>query len=217
MTLRNRYLIVLTCLLPLTGCVKDGPGERCPPPDYEIVISEIADIPANVTFDRVEVDIYGSCWKAIATVTGENVDGTVVLTLPGSLAADDLQQSVRSGNDDLCGHWLASSDNPDARVAGLRDMIAYNGEKRVGRVYVTDWPRSGTIVGKSWVYYHFADRPFTLSGTYGTYRYAASFARGWNAYCNTNLSERTGTGTVLCTTSIPTGTDFVWRFESWVY
>lgn len=179
-----------------------------------ILISDIVGLPEKDFFDKVQVEISGSCWEMIAMVEAAYEDGKITLELPTEFSAEQLSQVVRSHSTDYCGFWPATSDDTEALVAGLGDIIAYKGDQRVGMLSLTDWSGEGSVAGKYVVYYHYADRPFTLSGYSSTYTYEASFEKGWNAYANVSLTEE---GTVLCTTSIPEEVSLTWYFKSWLY
>ncbi|WP_280746921.1 hypothetical protein [Parabacteroides sp. PF5-9] len=184
--------------------------------ENEIIISEIAGIPENVSFNKVKIEITGSCWEVIDLIEANYSEGVAIVSLPAHLPEEKLQLVVRLNNN-MCGFWDATSDNTDARVAALGDIIAYNNNEQVGRIYLSDWSGEGSAAHKSFVYYHYADRPFTLSGKNATYNYSASFKEGWNAYANINPAESHGPGGVFCTTTITEKTPLSWHFESWVY
>lgn len=217
MTKTRLYAAAFVLATTFASCVTDDEPEIIIARPYEITISNITNIPEGVTFDKVRAEVSGVDWKTIAAVEAAYIGGKIVLTLPIDIPDEDLQQSIRSQATDIYGYWWAKSDNGNAKVAGLRDIIAYNGDQRVGRLQLTNWTGGGSATGISYIYYHYANEPFTLSGTYMTYTFQASFATGWNAYANTNLSEESGQGAVLCTTTIPENAGLVWRFESWVY
>jgi len=207
--------LILMALCLSTGCSKDDDPIDIPTPNTclkqnDIIISDIADIPEGVLIDQVKAEITGNCWDVIDVVEASYAEGTVTLSLPATFSTEKLQRVVRSDDKDYCAFWRASADNKDALVAGLGDIFAYSNNKRVGRIYLSDWTGQGSSLEKSFVYYHFADRDFTLSGTYRTYTYQATFRKGWNAYINTNILE-SDEGSVLCTTTIPEEKQFTWR------
>lgn len=215
------FLFLFACLGVVCGCSDDAdlPGEE---PEVipatclannKIYLSDIAGIPESVTFNKVKVEISGSCWEVIDLVEAPYEDGKAVLLLPASFPAGKLQPAIRIDGD-ICGHWEAVIDRPEARVAALKDIIAYHDEQRVGRIYLTDWEGEGSTLHKSYLYYQYADSPFTLSGFSKTYTYKASFEEGWNAYANVNQLESSRSGGVLCTTSIAEELSLVWRFNS---
>ncbi len=186
--------------------------------DNEVLISHIVGIPGNVTFDKVKVQISGKCWDIIQEVEAAYEDGKIILSLPTEFPAESLSQVVRSGDSSsetyYCGFWPGTSDDTDALVAGLGDIIAYKGEQRVGMISLTDWSGEGSVVDKLFVFYHYADRPFKLSGSNASYIYNASFKKGWNAYGHISQTEG---GRTLCTTTIEEEALPVWYFKSWIY
>jgi len=117
----------------------------------------------------------------------------------------------------MCGYWPATSDEPNALVATLGDIIAYQGTDKVGRIYSSNWSGEGSTAGKAFVYYQYADRPFSLTGQNNSYYYSdCTFKEGWNSYANINPVTEGGTsGNIHCTTTVPE--DIFWCFESWVY
>ncbi len=221
--IRNIYWFFLFFFCVPTACVDDGCD---PPPSMPVVISGIEGIPEGVTFDRVRADISGFDWSVIATIEAEYVDGQATLIIPSPLKAKELAKVTsdykgdRNANPpvrpDYSGFWPGTASDDGAMVAGLGDIFAYNGEQRVGRIYLTDWPGSGSQVGYSWADFHYADRNYNLSGSYNSYAYSASFNRGWNVYANKNL-KNSGSGSILCTTETDWDAAFVWRFESQVF
>lgn len=224
-------LLLLTGFLLLTYSCQDEkapPEEEIPEPELpviipatclmnnEIIIKEIAGIPEHVTFNRIKAEISGNCWEVIDAVEAVYKEGKAVLSLPQTFPAGKLQTVVRVDND-MCGHWSATSDDNNAQVAALKDIFAYNNDERVGRLYLTDWVGEGSNLHKSYIYYHYADRPFTLSGADKSFNYAATFSKGWNAYANLKKSESFGKGSALCTTDIAEDAPLVWRFETQKY
>lgn len=213
-------LFFLVFIVLLSACAKEE-AEPIEPPAPEptvepsIIIAKINNIPANVTFDRVEANITGECWSNIGTVKAKYENGCAIIILPTDFTAEQLQIVDRRDNN-MCGHWPATSDNPDALVATLGDIIAYHGDDKVGRVYSTNWPGKGSSAGKAFVYYQYADRPFSLTGRNNSYYYSdCTFSKGWNGYVNINPASEETSGNIHCTTSIPN--DIFWNFESWVY
>ena len=219
-------LFFLSSLSLLTGCSDDedkGKEEEIEKPApiaclYEnaITISDIDGIPDNVTFDKIKATISGTYWEVIETVETTYKQGSAVLALPATFSSEKLQPADRTDKDKY-GYWPGVSSDPQAMVAALGDFIAYKGDTRVGRVFLSDWSRKGSSAGKAFIYYHFADRDYDLSGSNKSYYYNASFKKGWNAYANINPTSEETVGNILCTTSIPTETGLRWRFESWVY
>lgn len=220
------FLFMLSGLLLLSGCRKDGEPPMSMPPntgldDNKITISNIEGIPANVSFNKIAVELYGTDWEIIGGATASYHEGKAVLTLPNVFSEQSLMKAVRSNASDYTGCWPAVTDNPDARVAGLRDIFAYNNEERVGRIYLSNWSGKGAMSSKVFIKYHYADSPYTLSGynftikpsTQKSYKYEISFERGWNAYAEI----KPPIGVSLCTTSIPEETELKWYFQSLVY
>lgn len=214
----NKLLALLLLLsLALFGCRKE---EDEPAPEVEkeitLTISAIKNIPAGITFDRVTANITGACWRVIGTVEAPNVAGTVTLPLPTGFALEQLQKVDRRGND-KCGFWPAASSNAEALVASLGDIIAYWGETKVGRIYLSNRFSNSAPTGKAFIFYQYADRPFLLSGQYATYQYAnLQFKSGWNAYAKINPAANSDSSIVRCTTEFDKITDLSWCFESWV-
>jgi len=186
----------------------------------KIVISEIAGMPADATFDKIKVEIQGTCWEIISSVEAPYEHGEVTLELPTGFSSDKLQLVDRSGGD-MCGYWPGTSSDPDALVASLGDFIAYDGDVKVGRVYLTDWPGEGSAANKSFIYYQYADRPFELTylAKSTTSFKDAVFKKGWNAFAKVNPSDNDSetVSNITCTTSISGDTQTHWRFESWRY
>lgn len=183
----------------------------------ELTISGIADLPGHIAVDRVCAQIQGAEWAIVATVEAPFRDGKAVLALPAEFPTEKLIPAVApQGADPTTGFWPALSDNPEARMVALGDIFAYRGDERVGRFLLTDWDREGSVVGKSFISYYYADQPFALSGANKSYRYQAAFLMGWNASAMINQTEEPERSGTLCTNSIPDGTVLVWRFENHV-
>lgn len=222
--MKKLFPSVLMLLLLATACNDDDESRTAPVgmpntclSGNEIVISNITGT-GNVTIDRVKVNITGEDWQIIGSVEAPYSEGKAVLSLPAMLPEEDLQKVVRDHKGDYSGHWYAETDNAHARVAGLGDIVAYCNDKPVGVLHLTDWEGEGSIVHKSWIYYHYTNQPFTLqtlTGRPGSYQYSASFQTGWNAYANTNLSEYSGAGSVLCTTNIKEEGTYEWRLVAY--
>lgn len=219
-----RYFLMLCCV-PLTyNCI----GDECPPgkkmPNTclyqdQVIISDIVNLPDGVTFDRVKAEIQGVEWSVIATVEATYADGKLTVMLPPSFGSEELCKGVRDAANDYDGFWPAEeTDNRNARVAKLGDLFVYDGDKKVGRLFLTDWSREGSPTGKAFVYYHYADQPLTLGGYNLTakaggqksYRYVASFTEGWCAYAEIPQSDG---GINLVTTDIGRKRELRWRFE----
>lgn len=216
-------LLLFSFLYLLCGCKDDDhPPVVTPIPntclvDNEILISDIAGIPEKVSFNKVIAEITGDCWEVITLVEADYKNGKITLSLPAEFPSEKLQKVVRSHASDYCACWPGTVDNSDALVAKLGDVFAYNDNEKVGRIYLSDWSGEGSSISKSFVSYHYTDRPFNLSGSFRTYKYEASFKTGWNAYVNYNIDKDGDDQSVLCTTSIPEETPLVWHFESYVY
>jgi hypothetical protein len=217
---------ILGFLLLVSGCDDDENLSQDPAylANNKITIADIVDIPPDLTFDRIKVNIQGVSWKIIASIEALYEHGEIVLTLPAGFSADDLQQ-VEQTKENKGGRWPATSSDPDALVASLSDFNAYDGDVKVGRVFLTDWPpgKGSSSAGKAFIYYHYTDRPFTVSGqninlyeskTFKpSYTYSLQFKTGWNVYANIN-SVTPGEGLTSCTTALPDETQLQWRFES---
>ena len=201
------YLVIFVLLifsLLMAGC-SDDENEDQPPapdvPDYStLVVKDIQNIPADFTFDRVEVKVTGVDWQVIETLSFPYENGQIVMTLPTSFPSE-------------------TSDDADALVATLGDFFVFNGDKRVGRIAISNWSGKGSSAGKATlVSYQYADRSFTLTGSDKSYYYSnCSFYKGWNIFANINPASEGGTAKVLRTTTVPESTLF-WRLaESYVY
>lgn len=211
----------------MSSCKDDDDNESFGPTylsEQTITITDIVGIPSNVAFDKIVAEVSGACWEVISSVEASYEHGRAVLTLPSTFLSNKLQKVDRSGGD-ICGFWTGTSSDPDALVAKLGEFIAYNGNVKVGRIYLTDWPGEGEAVGKTFVYYQYADRPFTLtrssspSSHYNYYDYSASFKKGWNAYASIYKLPGDGHTTeyTLSVAPIPNETQTYWRFEPWKY
>ena len=213
--------VLLIFSLLMTGC-SDNEKEEEPPtpdiPDYStVIVKDIQNIPANFTFDRVEVEVTGVDWQVIETLEFPYVNGQVVMTLPTGFSSEKLQAVDRRNG--MGGYWTGVSDDADALVATLGDFFVFNGEKRVGRIAISNWSGKGSSAGKATlVSYQYADRPFTLTGSDKSYYYSnCSFNKGWNIFANINPASEDGSAKVLRTTVVPESTLF-WRLaESYVY
>lgn len=131
---------------------------------------------------------------------------------------------MKAGRDDASdytGFWPAVTSDPAANIAALKDIIAYDGDKKVGRIYLSDWSGTGSKDGKMFVYFHYADRDFGLSGYNFTlrpngqksFRYEALFKSGWNAYAQVKESDNMS----LYTTSLAADRKLYWLFEPHIY
>ena len=204
----------------ITGCHDDDdvPEQEPPIPDYTIIVKDIQNIPEGFVFDRVEVKVTGVDWSVIETLTFPYENGQIIMDLPTVFSSEVLQKVDRRGGD-MSGYWTGTSNDGDALVATLGDFFVFNGEKKVGRIAISNWTGRGSSAGKATlVSYQFADRPFSLTGSDKSYNYSdCSFVRGWNMFANINPASENGTGKVLRTTVVPASTLF-WRLaESYVY
>lgn len=204
----------------ITGCHDDDdvPEQEPPIPDYTIIVKDIQNIPEDFVFDRVEVKVTGVDWSVIETLTFPYENGQIIMDLPTVFSSEVLQKVDRRGGD-MSGYWTGTSNDGDALVATLGDFFVFNGEKKVGRIAISNWTGRGSSAGKATlVSYQFADRPFSLTGSDKSYNYSdCSFVRGWNMFANINPASENGTEKVLRTTVVPESTLF-WRLaESYVY
>ncbi len=204
----------------ITGCHDDDdvPEQEPPIPDYTIIVKDIQNIPEGFVFDRVEVKVTGVDWSVIETLTFPYENGRIIMDLPTVFSSEVLQKVDRRGGD-MSGYWTGTSNDGDALVATLGDFFVFNGDKKVGRIAISNWTGRGSSAGKATlVSYQFADRPFSLTGSDKSYNYSdCSFVRGWNMFANINPASENGTGKVLRTTVVPESTLF-WRLaESYVY
>lgn len=204
----------------ITGCHDDDdvPEQEPPIPDYTIIVKDIQNIPEGFVFDRVEVKVTGVDWSVIETLTFPYENGQIIMDLPTVFSSEVLQKVDRRGGD-MSGYWTGTSNDGDALVATLGDFFVFNGDKKVGRIAISNWTGRGSSAGKATlVSYQFADRPFSLTGSDKSYNYSdCSFVRGWNMFANINPASENGTGKVLRTTVVPVSTLF-WRLaESYVY
>ena len=204
----------------ITGCHDDDdvPEQEPPIPDYTIIVKDIQNIPEGFVFDRVEVKVTGVDWSVIETLTFPYENGRIIMDLPTVFSSEVLQKVDRRGGD-MSGYWTGTSNDGDALVATLGDFFVFNGDKKVGRIAISNWTGRGSSAGKATlVSYQFADRPFSSTGSDKSYNYSdCSFVRGWNMFANINPASENGTGKVLRTTVVPESTLF-WRLaESYVY
>ncbi len=216
-----KIFILSVLLISLYSCNHD---EKENPPIYtaglynnNIKIENIVNIPNDVHFDRIRVKIIGECWKSIETLEFPYQNKEVNIILPTQFASNQLQKVDRQDKD-MCGYWPASSDNPLALVATLDDIIAYNGETKVGRIYLSNWGTELSTLKKIFINYQYASEPFILSGSNSSYFYSeCSFEKGWNAFAHINPAIDNDLGKARCTTAIPTEFNLRWFFESWIY
>lgn len=219
------FKIILFLLVVFTffSCIKeDKNDEKC---HYkaglsrsQIKIDNILNIPSGVEFDKIKVKLSGNNWKNIDEIETSFHNGEAILILPTSFAREQLQIVDRQ-EEKFYGFWPAKSDNPSARVATLKDIIAYKGEKKVGRLYLSNEKTESFTEKRLFVHYQYGNEPFTLTGSNKSFYYSeCSFRKGWNAYAtiNPNLSNKDA-DQARCTTNIPTEFILRWFFESWVY
>lgn len=78
--------LFLIFTLILSGCSKDENTNNQPDPEPKVIssitITNINNIPANVTFDRVKANITGECWSVVGTVEAKYEDGKAIIQLP---------------------------------------------------------------------------------------------------------------------------------------
>ncbi len=178
-------------------------------------------LPPQDAFDNIGAAVSGFDWEVIATLHARVVGGRAILNLPDELPAHRLCKVGRDGYSDFEGFWPAESvSDRTAKVAGLGDIIAYRGDIPIGRLVLTDWDGTSDGVRSAAILnFHYADRPFSLSGYNLTrpgkqksFRYDASFLPGWNAYANVNQ----GSAPALCTTDVSEiAPRLWWMFEKW--
>lgn len=202
----------------IAGCHNDddAPEQEPPIPDYTIIVKDIQNIPEGFVFDRVEVKVTGVDWSVIQTLRFPYENGQIIMDLPTVFSAEKLQKVDRRGGD-MGGYWTGNADNGEALVATLGDFFVYNGDKRVGRIAISNWSGKGSSAEKAMVGYQFSNRSFSLTGSDNSYYYSkCSFNKGWNIFANINPAEGSSQK-ILCTTNVPESTLF-WRLaESYVY
>lgn len=210
------FLLLIFSLL-MVGCSDDENEGKPPVPNYTIIVKDIQNIPDNFTFDRVEVEVTGADWQVIETLTFPNENGQIIMDLPTVFSPEVLQKVDRRGGD-MGGHWTGTSNDGDALVATLGDFFVFKGDKRVGRIALSNWTGKESSAGKAMIGYQFADRPFSLTGSDKSYDYSdCSFVRGWNMFANINPASGNSAAKILRTTVVPESTLF-WRLaESYVY
>lgn len=207
------YLTAI-CMLSLsviTGCSDD---KKDIPQNYEIVIENIQNMPQGVTFNKVSAEINGNSWQIIATVTAIFDGSKATLVLPEEFDKEMLNPSQSQENQPGTGFWPSSavSTDPTVGVAGLADIIAYNGDTAVGRLYRSNWSGKGSSADKAFVHYQYAEDDFGLSGSYKNFTYSADFVKGWNMYVHVNTSDSKG---AVYTTTLPELSELKWYFEAW--
>ena len=113
----------------------------------------------------------GVDWQVIETLSFPYENGQIVMTLPTSFPSEKLQTVDRRNG--MGGYWTGTSDDADALVATLGDFFVFNGDKRVGRIAISNWSGKGSSTGKATlVSYQYADRPFALTGSDKSYYYS---------------------------------------------
>lgn len=109
----------------MAGCSDDENEEQPPAPDVPdystIMVKDIQNIPADFTFDRVEVKVTGADWQVIETLEFPYKDGQIVMILPTSFPSEKLQAVDRRNG--MGGYWTGTSDDADALVATLGDFF----------------------------------------------------------------------------------------------
>ncbi len=210
----KRFFIFLLSIATLASCTRKEEIEWEPEPlPMQVEIANVVGLPEGMTFDRVEAELAGRDWELIGSVSGSWDGVTATLVLPAPIPVEGLCKVYRDSPSDYAGWWpvaASQSSDPEAKVAGLRDILAYRGDVVVGRLFLSDW--DGTPAnkqGSTYAYFHYADRPFVLSGNNirpagqpASYRYEASFVTGWNVYANVS-GEPMGSnpsGTLVTTT-----------------
>lgn len=211
--------VLLICSLLIVGCQDDDTPEQEPPiPDYTILVKDIQNIPEGFVFDRVEVKVTGVDWSVIETLIFPYESGQIIMNLPTVFSSEKLQKVDRREGVGKSGYWTGTADNGEALVATLGDFFVFSGDKKVGRIAISNWSGKGSSAEKATlVSYQFSDRPFSLTGSDKSYYYSdCSFVRGWNMFANIN-PPRGSSQKVLRTTNVPESTLF-WRLaESYVY
>lgn len=88
------FVLLIFSLL-MAGCSDDENEEQPPAPDVPdystLVVKDIQNIPADFTFDRVEVKVTGVDWQVIETLSFPYENGQIVMTLPTSFPSEKLQ------------------------------------------------------------------------------------------------------------------------------
>ncbi len=87
------FVLLIFSLL-MAGCSDDENEEQPPAPDVPnystLVVKDIQNIPADFTFDRVEVKVTGVDWQVIETLSFPYENGQIVMTLPTSFGKATL-------------------------------------------------------------------------------------------------------------------------------
>lgn len=77
------FVLLIFSLL-MAGCSDDENEEQPPAPDVPnystLVVKDIQNIPADFTFDRVEVKVTGVDWQVIETLSFPYENGQIVIT-----------------------------------------------------------------------------------------------------------------------------------------
>ena len=141
------FVLLIFSLL-MAGCSDDENEEQPPAPDVPdystIVVKDIQNIPADFTFDRVEVKMTGVDWQVIETLSFPYENGQIIMALPTSFSSEKLQIVDRRNG--MSGYWTGTSDDADALVATLGDFFVFNGDKRVGRIAISNWSGKGALI-----------------------------------------------------------------------
>lgn len=207
----------------LFSCEKDDPALPLPfLENDEITISNVSGIPSGITFNKIKIEIQGYDWQVIDIIEADYTDGKAVLLLPSTYPADKLMKVARDNRFDYTGFWHAHSDNPNAKVASLGDITAYDNDKKVGTFILTDWSGSGSKERTANIYYHYTNEPYTLtnpqSDTNKSYSFQASFNAGWNAHANIQtLDSEIGKSKIQCIAPVPTERKYAWYFQPILY
>ena len=208
----SRFLTALLLMgLLFTGCSKSNKVDLSSDTPFTITITDIKNLPSDLKFNRVSADLIGYDWGIIGRVEAPNAQ-VIKLRLPESFQKEQLQL-VNRLNGDLSGYWPASSTNTEARVATLGDIIAYDGDTAVGRLYLTSSTNPAKPNNTLFIKYQFASEAFELEGRNSSYTYKEClFVEGWNTFAHKNINE----SYTVCTTLIPEDTELYWLFESWI-
>jgi len=203
-------ILALTLCAALSGCGKDDVRP------WVVEITDVQNIPSGTTFDRITVELVGADWQTVTTVEAPWDGHRAVLRLPDMFVVEQLQRVDRGPNGRAMeGYWPSVASDPAAGVVSTRDeFTAWSADRRVGRLYLTDWSGQGTTVDKMYLGFQWADRPFTLNGFTGKVGFlfnGTAFVAGWNTYAKLNTS----TESISVITDIPEDRKAQWRFEAW--
>lgn len=191
--------------------------------ENRIIIHDIQNLPEGLEIDYLSAEIQGTEWSVISTVKGYREGNVFVMELPKSFDPDLLLPCQWKTGEIGSGYWPAKSSDPMAGIASLGDIIAYDADGVVGRVFLSDWDGGDDSLGNSFIHFHYAQTAFSLSGNNlnhhnsemfkPSYVYYADFLPGWNVFANVNPSS--DGGKIKCTTDVPDGLNLQWRFEKW--